>query len=65
MDTIWMVKGSGPASHEHASLRSAEIEAARLARENPGVEFTVLVSVKSFKVADIIERDRSWDGIPF
>lgn len=42
---FWMVKGSGPASYVHHSQSSAEAEAERLARCNPGECFFVLEAV--------------------
>lgn len=49
---FWMVKGRGPASHMHESRASAEAEAERLARLNPGEPFFVLVTV-----AALVRRD--------
>lgn len=45
---FWMVKGFGPASHEHADYESALKEAERLAREHEGVPFTVMQSREVF-----------------
>lgn len=44
-DQYWMVLGSGTPRYRHATEQSARTEAARLARNNPGVEFVVLRSV--------------------
>lgn len=42
---FWMVKGQGPANFPHDSRASAEREAERLARCNPGECFYVLEAV--------------------
>jgi hypothetical protein len=48
MEKFWMVwreNGGGP-TRQYPAEKSAEIEAERLARENPGANFVVLESVK-------------------
>ncbi len=46
--SFWMVKGFGPTTYEHECADSADREAERLARENPGIPFTVLAPSKVF-----------------
>lgn len=48
---FWMISGTGCGSPtvRHESYERAEIEAKRLARSNPGVEFVILKSEKSFQ----------------
>lgn len=53
---FWMVLGNGVPTHRHQSRQSAETEAARLARANPGVAFTVLESLST-----VMKTDVSWD----
>lgn len=47
-DAYWLVHGTGPTNHRHASHEAAAAEAHRLADMNPGVRFTVLGSGVSF-----------------
>ncbi|MCX5495787.1 hypothetical protein OSH11_13820 [Kaistia dalseonensis] len=42
---FWMVMGDGPPTYRHDNQISAAMEAKRLARTNPGVEFVVLEAV--------------------
>ena len=54
MEKFWMVwreNGNAPVAM-HPSLKSAEEEAARLARLNPGKNFVVLESVKFCTIDD-------------
>ncbi len=64
---FWMVKGLGPSSFMHESPSSAEDEAERLARENPGQRFYVLEAVSAFRrveVERITFRDED-EELPF
>lgn len=63
-EKFWMVKGRGPASYCHDSRASAEHEAKRLARENPGELFAVLEAVTGFKKPDV-EEVQLEDPLPF
>lgn len=49
---FWMVLGGGTPTYRHDNQTSAEKEAERLARQNPGTEFIVLESLKSVKVCN-------------
>ena len=53
---FWMVMGQGDPVCRHASETSAREEAERLARLNPGQEFTVLQSV-----ASVVKSDMRWE----
>lgn len=53
MKTYWMVMGHGRPIYRHASQESAEIEAARLARLNPGCDFVILQALKIARKSDI------------
>lgn len=48
---FWMISGTGCGSPtvRHETYERAEIEAKRLARSNPGVEFVILKSERSFQ----------------
>ena len=50
---FWMVQGTGPANHRHASRASAEAEAHRLARVNPGELFFVMEAVAAVRRRDV------------
>ena len=70
MQKFWMILGSGTPTYRHQEFRSAKEEAERLARNNPGVEFTVLESVAHVVRSDMVwtkhDRDDSWvNDIPF
>lgn len=52
-----MVKGRGPTSMVHTSLHSAEEEADRLARVNPGEAFIVLEAVSAHVKTDVERID--------
>lgn len=54
-EKFWMVLGSGTPVYKHKSIKSASLEAERLARENPGMEFVVLESL-----ASVVKSDLSW-----
>lgn len=67
---IWSPQGRAP-TYQHTSRVSADAEAERLAKANPGAEFFVLKAV-SGKTAnqpealDIKITNKQWDdGIPF
>lgn len=47
MNRFWLVwaHGGGPPTRAHKNLASAEVEASRLARLNPGQTFVVMESV--------------------
>jgi|GEM_PF-846865 len=53
---FWMVYNTGPYGgapfHKHQSRESADKEAQRLARENPGQSFIVLKSMGGFRAAE-------------
>lgn len=56
MDKFWMVwreNGDIP-RYKHATEASAKQEAERLARNNPGVKFYVLVSVDACRLIDVL-----------
>lgn len=68
---FWMVVGQGVPCFRHPSKQSAQREAERLARNNPGQEFTVLESL-----ATVVKDDLRWElndvdssetdgGVPF
>ncbi|MGD9862542.1 MAG: hypothetical protein AB7S99_04950 [Pseudodonghicola sp.] len=46
---FWMVKGDGPTTYRHDSQASAEAEAQRLARLNPGQIFFVMEAVAAHR----------------
>lgn len=50
---FWMVKGAGPTQYPHDSRASAEYEADRLARLNPGQCFYVLEAVTAHVRVDV------------
>lgn len=50
---FWMVQGDGPARYRHYTRASAETEAHRLARENPGRIFFVLETVSAVRRRDV------------
>ncbi|PJN96848.1 hypothetical protein CNY89_00115, partial [Amaricoccus sp. HAR-UPW-R2A-40] len=52
-EAFWMVKGPGPASMRHDTRGSAEREAERLARANPGQSFYVLQAVALIRKIDV------------
>lgn len=53
--TFWMVVGIGVPYFKHDSENNARAEAERLARLNPGQEFTVLESI-----ATVVKSDVNW-----
>lgn len=64
---VWSVNGYPP-KFKHDSEYSASQEAERLAKENPGSEFVVLVALHSKKTLEPVQRfDFTDDGdeIPF
>lgn len=63
---VWAEDGTAP-RFKHVNQSSAEVEAQRLARLNPGTSFFVLCPTMRITRQDtIIERfDTSDDGIPF
>jgi len=66
MEKFWMVwcENGGTPTAQHQSLRSAETEAARLARIAPGKNFVVLESVKFCTIDDPIHWYDT-DEVPF
>lgn len=50
---FWMVHGDGPTNYRHDSLGSAEVEARRLARANPGTAFFVMEAVAAYRKVDV------------
>lgn len=50
---FWMVHGDGPTSYRHDSRASAEAEAHRLARTNPGTAFFVMEAVAAYRKVDV------------
>lgn len=50
---FWMVHGDGPARYRHDSRASAEEEAYRLARANPGTAFFVLEAVSAYRKVEV------------
>ena len=52
-EAFWMVKGPGPASARHDTRSSAEREAERLARANPGQDFYVLQAIALIRKVDV------------
>lgn len=67
---VWC-EGGGTPTVKHADWTSAKREARRLARENKGLRFTVMVAVAGFQAVDLHEIeylgfDRALDEeIPF
>lgn len=51
-----MVVGIGTPTYRHPSKQSARTEAERLARMNPGQEFTVLESL-----ATVVKQELAWE----
>lgn len=49
----WLVHGDGPTNYRHPTRASADAEAERLARMNPGQVFVVLGSVEAFRKVDV------------
>jgi hypothetical protein len=69
---FWMVYGvgCGRPTYQHTSRDSAETEAKRLARSNPGTTFCVLEAVTAirkheFDVITLRAAEDYDDGIPF
>jgi len=54
---------TGYTQHRHQTLGEAKAEAQRLARQNKGQEFIILMPVVKLQVADVIET--KYDEIPF
>jgi len=55
---FWIVKSDhGPANYEHTCVEYAEAEAKRLAKQYPGVTFTVLGPVSSYCVSEFQRHD--------
>jgi len=61
--TFWMVLGSDTPKFRQPSLRSASVEAQRLAKENPGKEFTVLQAIVGFTSQEVTKS--CYEDIPF
>ena len=64
---VWNPSGFAP-KFKHATHESAETEATRLARENPGKEFYVIMPVtKAVRHDVVLERyvDAGFDDLPF
>jgi hypothetical protein len=53
---FWMVLGEGMPCYRHQSKQAARDEAERLARLNPGEEFTVLEAVET-----VVKSDVKWE----
>lgn len=53
MQPFWMVQGAGPATVRHSTRQLAEMEARRLARENPGHEFYVMEAVAGHRKINV------------
>ena len=66
MEKFWMVwnENGGAPTAQHPSLKSAEAEAAWLARVNPGKRFVVLESVKFCTIDDPVKWYDT-DEVPF
>lgn len=62
---FWMVKGEGPTNVIHQDLASAEREAHRLARENPGKFFYVLQTIAAHRKLDVERIDLTEPEAPF
>jgi hypothetical protein len=64
---VWNPKGQRPPTFRHGTFGQASNEATRLARENPGADFFVMVAKRSLKVRDLLVTDfaSNDDGIPF
>lgn len=66
---FWMVQGDGPATYRHDNLHSAEKEAQRLARMNPGCTFYVMEAVAAHRRVDVerfsLRADDNGEEIPF
>jgi hypothetical protein len=56
MEKFWMVLGDGRPTFRHTYENSANQEAERLARANPGREFIVLEAKRIFKVENPVKR---------
>lgn len=58
---FWLVKGRGPTASEHHSELSADDEAKRLAKQMPGVAFTVLGPIRAHRtgVAEVTDFSAS------
>lgn len=50
---FFMVKGRGPATVEHEDLKSARVEASRLARKSPGEAFFIMEAVEVHRKVDV------------
>lgn len=64
---VWSPGGDRPPRFKHSSLRSASVEADRLAAANPGSKFYVLAPVCS-TVAQLMVRETfcaPFDDVPF
>lgn len=64
-ETFWMVWcdcGNAP-TYKHPSEKSAQDEAARLARLKPGIRFVVLQAIEAVQVCDIQRTKLS--AVPF
>lgn len=55
---FWMVLGRDVPKYRHATVAAAKIEAERLAKTNPGCEFTVLEAVATCSVHSV-----NWDQL--
>lgn len=63
-----MVHGDGPSSVRQPSRAAAEVEAQRLARQNPGVEFFVLEAIAMHRRVDVERvdlREQNDGELPF
>ena len=61
---VWNPQGHSP-QYQHSSTHSAEAEAKRLARNNPGQEFYVLAPIAKLVKQDVEETRYKLDEIPF
>lgn len=56
---------TGYSRYKHESYQSAKDEAVRLARQNPGNDFVVLLGVATVKKNDVVIDELERDEIPF
>jgi len=61
---VWRDGGWAP-QYKHDSRKSAENEAERLARENPGQDFYVLMPVSRTVKSDVVTERFFDDELPF
>ncbi len=66
---FWMVSGDGPSRLRHPDRLSAEVEAQRLARANPGTPFFVMEAIAVHRKVDVERIDLGdaphVDDVPF